>query len=723
MIDSIQFILYTNYPNPLTVSATYTKIFNFEYPEMATVHDSGFFAQSASQCSFTLNYDSWINTNIIDPANDVTEKYAKYIVRLTEGIDGDDDPIPIWDGIIDLNSITYDEDKEKINFVCYDFLALISDVADQSFSIENTGSFFNEVIKRNEYCLYYLINKACRSYWSYESAYGLTKSSVKPITGSYYLGFTPESEGCFLTVLTDSSFTNIPTFGSSTIINIWDYFNWDYATEFTQIKEWICIVSWAKSNSAEKTYLNIQPFSRGALDNSYYRTKTNLSVAGIDIILKPLCPDQNLDNVRQKYILCPDAMIGDGSIHYAFIDSNKNIYFDVLKNDVGNSYDLQITSTMDYETIDAAYTNAYQLNYSKQITITRREYTGRTEFYYPVGEDDINIVNISSELDKQTFYKTFYLPNSNLIAFDIRCFVNALGGEASGVDSYFKNLYYVWRGRYVLIVSGTSIVASYFETAIEESTTIYSSTLFTEEFNYKTDTIDWVAQPEFYDDTEVGQRYYGSAGFLNEKRVTANDYEISAYYYAILTGYIFNDYISWKYENEISYSTLLSGISLFNNLTYRASFNNLYLESRTNLATTSVTIADADLIELNRGRILQDAPDPSFLDYVNDGDRVNDLMKSYYDYYFENIRQQVTYEVSSIFVEYLLDINYLTPIDGFDFKVVSIKKIEDGIYQIKGYENPLFDMQVKFATDSVLYSLLVEGELDATESNLTLRSI
>lgn len=135
MYSKIEFILYSAY-TPATktnaeitglASAIYTDLYDCDMSALKTLGNTDYFGNEPRSFDFELDYDSWLESNIIAETNDIAKSFSKYIVRIY------DNDVYVFSGVLELSYFKIDYSKNKVKLKAYDWLVLINKIKSNYF--------------------------------------------------------------------------------------------------------------------------------------------------------------------------------------------------------------------------------------------------------------------------------------------------------------------------------------------------------------------------------------------------------------------------------------------------------------------------------------------------------------------------------------------------------------------------------------------------------------
>jgi len=121
MYSRIEFIGYdlytpktkTNAELSALASASYTNLYDCDKSATKTLGLSDYFGNEPCSFDFTLDYDLWLQSNILDEANDISREFSKYIIRVY------DNDAYVFSGLLVLEFFRYNISKNKLKFKAY----------------------------------------------------------------------------------------------------------------------------------------------------------------------------------------------------------------------------------------------------------------------------------------------------------------------------------------------------------------------------------------------------------------------------------------------------------------------------------------------------------------------------------------------------------------------------------------------------------------------------
>jgi hypothetical protein len=742
----------------------YTKIFDFEYFSKTNIHDSGFFAQAPCSCSFILNSDSFLINSIIDPIGDKNSKYSRYVVRIFE------DSVNIFDGLIVLDQLEYDAEKETVKITAFDFLVLLEDIKEIELNGKEWkfGNFLTQVINTNEFCLKFILSFAFHNYFN-ESADGslpdednFYEIDVADIINSKF-NFEYENSGhavtCILGEETVYSLFSDPINGFIDIIN-WELLGF---ANLAEVRGYLLFVKWAYNTDLEKYSIRVEGYDYANNVISKYYSISQLD--DFENYMKALgFKEPSTDNYKyQKFTLLGEEYRTPGTDNdfdfYGYLDEenkkitalrfdtkyyvlNKVYYWDIGALPVpawvyAEFYDYKYlyVPTFNFIPLETAYATGLRLQ-SDSASITRfLAYDASVNridtLEFPLNDGKFFKCDIEPA-DGFAYFalKRVYEPaGANYVVYDLRSFIYMYAysyySQKSGIKLVYDK-YFAWRHRTLLKVSGGIVISSIVSYEIAEDLDQNNPNFFTNpvvtEGYVDANGNNWgfLLQSETYEDLDTAQYYYGICKIENNidpEATFVGDITIKTVNEAYLSGYTFSNYMSWQIDASLNITTLLKGILNFNNSSIRCLINNVYFEGRSNAdITTGATLSEDDLIDLKYDRILEEIPDIQYLDNINqsDRDRLTSLIQNFYKNLFGIIKIKVTFDISEIFNTYNLDINDIVSIGDYLFKINKITKVADNIYNIEAWNIPFTVYSILKAGDSDIYTYGIrkDGELD-----------
>lgn len=142
MYSKVEFILYSDYtPKTKTdaeitalAAAVYTDLYDCDMSATKTLGLTDYFGNEPKSFDFTLDYDSWLENNLIVETNDISKYFSKYIVRVYDGVDY------VFSGVLELSYFNINIAKNKVKLKAYDWIVLINKIKDLNFSDATSGS-------------------------------------------------------------------------------------------------------------------------------------------------------------------------------------------------------------------------------------------------------------------------------------------------------------------------------------------------------------------------------------------------------------------------------------------------------------------------------------------------------------------------------------------------------------------------------------------------------
>jgi len=642
-----------------TVAASYTNVYNFEYPEQSTANDLGYFVQEPSSVKFKLLYDTWIYTNVYDEKNDNGADYSNYIIKVY------DNEILIFLGIIELSSMSLDFNEMIFKFNVIDLLVLINRVSENICDFTSTQTLIEtypkeaelkEYIINNSNAFKFIIQEAITNFFGIEQ---------------YLLNIIP---------LTDYGYPKAK----------YEYIGYNL------LNQTVCALAWFNpSNGARLPYYCLNANTLEFVENGQGEFTEDPQ---FDLNYR-FFYYWSFKSDRQKFAFEPDY-----SYYYKFIPSTTD------NSNSGKIYKIPLNSTLidiiqNVISIDAPYIDNFYLkdttNYSQYSTVGNvgvNQYDGLTIAFTGSGfEDTFRFYSKSS----------CYSDNSvDYIASDLRIFVLSNCGSVSGGNTDYENKALLWVYRVTMKSSGTTIISQNaytqkYDLGSHVDLDDYMSIItahpsYTNQYNDGKLTFDFKTASANYTDTVRNQT-------VNTFAYAGKVSGYSKFYYDTtirFTGNTYNNYISYK-DEEISLGYILKMILNFNNAACLMDYESgdaaisLITRSITN-RNDDVTLLESDIIDLEISRIKPELPDIEDFSKIetNESERLYKVITDYYNNYFSIIKDKAVFELSNIFNSYDIKINTIVGIKDRLYKISYISRENDKILSLEATQYPLSVLQL-----------------------------
>lgn len=650
MISRIDFIHKSNIALG-TVAASYTSVYDFEYPKITISDEVSYFAQAPSSTSFKLIYNSWIYDNVYSERNNENPEFSQYVIKLY------DDNVLMFFGVIDLSQLVYNKDEEVFSFICMDFLVLITKVKDNVLNFKEikvllstrpTENDLYALCSNNINCIKFILQESMLNYFDIED---YLYQTIPAPNGNKYnnISFSESQGGVYLT------WWNNTSSGATLNYSILDV-------------DTLTVVS-------SGSYSGVQ---------NGYTPEENLNF----LFFLDSAATYGFRSVMQKYAF-------DGTYYYKFVPNTTN------NTNSGKVYKIPLTNSfinfdIEFNSIDAPYVTNLAIKNDAIYTDFSLLNTGGYN-KIPVTGGYKNVAFNSNYIfnSKSAMYENV---SKGYIVTDSRTIMLVQGGEYAGVDLDWENRTVIWRWRKIFKTSGTTVISEYEHIEFEDITgedftlqTILEHIFWLQAYNDDENYFQFVTAPTIIQNVELNQI---TDGFANAYQPSGS-YRLYFLHKLTFTGYSYNNYIKYK-NQEIKYSDCFNAITILNNSSYVSTSNNIILKSRNVLNPVRVDIIEDDIIELKLSRILPEIPNIDIFEPI-EASNIAGVVADYYNNYFKTIKDKCSFTISSIFNTYNLSINTIISVLDRLYKINSIQKKYDNAYEIEAYQTPLYTYTVKLA--------------------------
>ena len=422
---------------------------------------------------------------------------------------------------------------------------------------------------------------------------------------------------------------------------------------------------------------------------------------------------------------------------YSFFDRNKktitNIKADTeykvktFADGGGNSTKRIFIDNINWSPIDTAYLPSGRIIEPISVFSERIAYDGYVRQELPVDNDTLQW-GVTGDIIYKRETRVFKTVDRPFVVYDLRFFVLFNGATVSGVSG-LKTGWHLWRWRLIVRASGGIVIFinqdKKFESGANNTITDYA--LYNDFYHDEFGSVDVVTDYTVpgigsineglgsYTINDPYQRYYARITDLDWKQEAYNEDKREFNMWLGFEGYIFSNYISWRHDAEMTYLTLIQGILHLNNSSMRCDLNDIYFEGRGLLPdSTPFVVSSTDLNKGRRTRILEEQPNTIYLDSIDkfNAERLRDVISNYYKEQFNWIKKRITFEHTDVFTAFTPDVNDLISYEDSVYRLVKVKKITDGVYDVEGWNLPYKAYGLKKFGDNTIrvYGLKIEGE-------------
>jgi len=670
MISKIDFIHKDNITAG-TVAASYTNVYDFEYPTQKFNEDFDWFSTSPSSSKFKLILDDWLLDNIYRAAENELTNYSDYIVRVY------DNGVLILTGIMRHDDISVNVDDLTFNSVVNDFLILLTGLDDIKFDFYADNDFKIEevTVSRENFLNEYA-----------HDPYNLLKI-ISTISAQKYFFPTP-----------------LTTIELSSVI--------DYKVV---IDDYV---------SLYKDTLYHLKIDRNEPDNDWYGVGTSIynsdgTPAGGQYQLI-----HYIENVRLAIKDWYDSFAKNVA-NYS-MDDNGYLYY-IIKSDTEktNIYkiDLYKVPLNIIGTLSTIFDT--EINFTSKTTIPYKDYLpGCSSLVNPVMFYSLAGEQSSRTYARQTIFKKSYEYNKLIFwIIDIACYVFSDDPTDNPVVPYasWKSVLSTRVEKRVFIdysemFDEYELITHYFQddypTSVKPVYDDILATHFSEteipELVYASPTYNWIdsagsyANPVFDGTTTItiGDNLYTFELIIDS---WTTHYQSNCRTLKVLyTGRTASIYLN--YINNITASDVFRILTTIHNCSYRFRDTEFEVSDKDYLSQSSFIPENNSLIELERTQVRADELDLDALDKVitNDLKLYKAVVSNYYKDFFDLVRFKIKFTISTIFTAHTILIGSKITYDGKDYTICSVTKLFENIYEVIAFNG--LDSYMQFSDDGITFA-------------------
>jgi len=709
MISKIDFIHKDNITAG-TVAASYTNVYDFEYPEQKFNEDFQWFATSPSEIRFSLIFDAWIEDNVFDEthptlknidgtplSNDSGNKFNRHVVRVYE------DDVLFFEGIVTVEDLDYSVNDQMIKIIVRDYLVLFTDIEKIEYDLTISST---TAVSRT------LPNEPFLQEYAHD-IYNLLRIIKATAEQQYfnpdYVKFNIEKDNAIVnkrggTILFRNTWLwNDKVFSLSQFKNSHDdgWFQAEIRTfnAHTGIEQFGGIFNLPYSDydgaSAVEEAINNILFQSGMTDQTW---QANYSYTADASVIPFVTRLYRLEKVEQ-----PTGDYDEYRVYRNTINLNSD------------NYPVLINEVLDFNV-------KQQAPYEDPLVGTS------------------TVVGITTRIDfKDYSFESFHLQEMGN-GLDLVASYNSIYYEEDGEDLV---VYYFKITNFITEINPVSTCALYQEKHIFNGFAEISSTTYVNAYSYTgiRQLEEWLTGG--YTDitynkflasqiiTRMDENSFGlpiniisgtvnfsSLTYAGNIKVGVNEYNIKAN----LTGNLFVQngvylkfsilYVGYAASRFLNYSEtvntpdVLKIITVLNNCSYYCKLNTFYVSDKDYvLDASSETILSSDIIELNKSRVWSAVIDEIIYDklFVFDIKVFKKYVEDYYNLkFFAKVKQLISFKLSTIFNSTVINLGSRLSFLGKDYIVSSWKNIYENIFEITAFNDTLTVLQ--FSNDGVTFS-------------------
>jgi len=725
MISRIDFIHKDNITAG-TVAASYTNVYDFEYPEQKFNEDFQWFATSPRDVSFSLIFDSWIEDNIFDEthptlknidgtplSNDSGNKFNRHVVRVYE------DDVLFFEGIITVEDLDYSVNDQMIKIIVRDYLVLFTDIEKIEYDLTNSST---TAVSRT------LLNEPFLLKYAHD-IYNLLRIIKTTAEQQYfnpdYVKFNIEKDDAIVnkhggTILFRNTWLwNDKVFSLSQFKNNYDngWFQAEIRTfnAHTGIEQFGGIFNLPYSDyygaSAVEEAINNILFQSGMTGQTW---QANYSYAQDTSVFPFPTRLYRLEKVEQPTGGYDEYRVYRNVIN---LDTNPNDDNEPNGHAESTSYPVLINPVLDfnvkqqapYEDFVSGLVDGIQVDYEKyadNIFASTHTVSG--------AKTTIAIFRAKYEAVGTDLYVYYFRLSNTWRITD---------GVNLGTAFTLRQEVHVFRN-FVEVIP-LQVVYNYSTNIPIELRDIY--TWITEYHAYiglnreKFDAADVYIEDTFNRDgswSNTDSSFPGQSSAKNTVSTNSNTYTLTVGKYELdygaysakaaisisFKGYSATPYLN--YAEPVTTTDILKIITILNNCSYYCKLNTFYVSDKDYvLDASSESISSENMIDVNKSRVWSAVIDESIYDklLVFDIKVFKKFVEDYYNLiFFAKVKQKISFTLSTIFESTVINLGSRLSYLGKDYIVSSWKKIYENIFEISAFNDTLTVLQL--SDDGVTFS-------------------